>query len=544
MRQLFHEIDESLDEKKRAELTQYLAGMITTMVGQQYTGKGAVELLAELFSASKIDDEAITEPARTILQKHCIAMSAQTQYLCWVKARPGSTVNLQATYTQSDVARYSPEVGGVTRSSLRLRWRNWRSKQYAQYNILPLHYAFDTPAYVDCKSYYFTITSPPETRITLLDWMTGRRFRTMNEELSTPPRGRWRRRVPIPSKLPDGATEELDCANFAYHFYNRRNIELETSERRRRSATAGARLHAFVRSEPIENSQLVAIGALSLTLAVLAERGSLTVGSGGGYGVGGVGQWLLLAPAALTLFVAQHRRHHYARLTRRYRLSIWIYIVLAMLFAGSVAFDAATLPVVSNDFSDALPTVVSGVFAIASAVLIIAAGWSGRHFEISVRRRAERIIRRVYLYGTPSAWDVVKEHKRSPLSWFRRNETPLPDSAIQPHKREDHPSYKSYVATARHSIDRALALTAAGVLIVAGLMIFAFPWGQREMCAATRGRVESEDAEQGKPLRGGGKCVDGEWRASRAASATKSAAHPKSRPGLHSQPATAPSRGP
>jgi uncharacterized membrane protein len=534
-RQLFaehwvEEIDPEFDPDRQAlgELHSYLASMITTMAGSGFTEDGAVAALDRLLASSGIEDEEAMTGAREVLRKHCrSSLFDQTQYLCWVQAGYGEIVHLTATYTQADTARFVPEVDG-SRSEPRILWRNWRTMQYGKYNVLPLHYSFDAPEYRDCKSYYFTVTAPADSRITLLDWVNGRHFHGPAEDR---PLWNWlRRRLPrmmrrsaferdAPDEsespgdgmLPDGAAQELDCAKFAYHFYNRRNIsdrrhrEGETPKERRRSVErrAGARmlrarLHVFVRAERTDDSQLLAIGVLSLILAVLAEFGSLfTASTVPGRG-GSVGQWLLLAPAALTLFTAQQRRHRYAGLTRRYRLWLWLYTALATVFAASVAFESP------RGVADWWPAFISGAFAVASGVLIATTAWSGRLFERGARRRCEKIIQRVDELGTPSAIEAGIQQRRG-VAGGNVNPADLRE------RRNAHPSYMSYIATARHGIDRAFGAIAVLAVSCGVVMIFFVPWGTSEECEANRDGQQRRAIEHGQLPPTLGECNGDRW---------------------------------
>jgi hypothetical protein len=509
----------ALDQPALRNLHSYLVAMMTTVPeNEQYTVRGAQRLLDKLFRASGITNSDRKKAARKILSTHCESIAKQTQYLCWVTAKPGDTLRLSASYTQADSPspRYEreSESEGVTNSRVRLWWRNWRTREYAKYNMFPFRYSFDTPSYSDCQSYYFTITPPPDTRITLLDWGNGSRFRTAVEDTG------WNKKKhdgEEEASPPDGIAEELDCASFGYHFHNRRTTKRRRSDeqpspdrrkrqsdRRRHSSAKATRLHAFLRPDPIDNGKLVAIGFVSLGLAIMAERGTILPGSGNS-----ISQWLLLAPAALVLFVSQQRRHHYARFTRRYRISVWVYITLAMLFAGSVAFGAPAIPSLSAGVNATVPRFISAAFALGSGILIIASMWSGRYFERTTRNRYRRIVRRVHLFGTPSLREVIFQYR-----WrrgYRKN--PTKPVKISPDPRSKHPSDKVYTATARHGIDRALALTGSAVLAVALAMIlhlFHWHWGIGEECAITREHEQQIEAERGKPL-GEGKCEKGHW---------------------------------
>jgi hypothetical protein len=546
-----HDADNAATALK--DLHNYLASMITTMTQDATrTPEGAQKLLKNLFVALGIDDPKRKKRATELLKAGCESMAAQTQYLCWVTARPGATLHLVATYTQADSPRVKPEQDSVTASStpsraqrLRLWWRNGRTKRYVKYNVFPMRYTFDAPAFMHCGSYYFTITPPIETKITLLDWGTGRRFRSSSEKDAD-----WGDQRSIRTHSEE-ATDEVDCSSFAYHFHNRRAVSLErgavpkstdrrvterrgsdrrssdrgfpdrrslerrSSIRRKHDAASGTRIHAFLRMDPIDNAKLIAAGGLSLCLAVLAQSGALLSG-----GPGGSGQWLLLAPAALVLFVGQQRRHHYAHFTRPFRLAVWLYVGLAMLFAGSVVFNVTVTPLSLED-SVAISRIVSGLFAIASSLMVFAFFWSGRHFDRVAQKRCKRVVERVHWFGTPAKFETWRKY---PFEvWIRRQrwdkwQQPLTEQEIRPNLRNSHPSDKIYSAIARHSIDRALV----GGLIVAVLTAVAmvhWGWGAYQACAILKQQAGQVATERGKLL-GVGKCKGDRWQTGPGAAAS------------------------
>ena len=104
-----------------------------------------------------------------------------------------------------------------------------------------------------------------------------------------------------------------------------------------RGSSPGEEGHPAVRSPG--RGKLAAVGLLGVGVAVLGERGTLMRSHSGS-----ISQWLLLAPAALVAYIAQQRRHHYARFTTRYRVFLWLYTLVAMLFAGSITFGAPKVP--------------------------------------------------------------------------------------------------------------------------------------------------------------------------------------------------------
>jgi hypothetical protein len=492
-----------LDQSTLRELHQYLAGMITTMAPSgRYRAVEASRRLRDLMVASEITDVTRLTAASKMLATHCKVLEAQTQYLCWVRGYPGEMVCLQATYTQADspVFHHEDESLAQTSSALRLWWRNRRMREYARFNVFPFRYTFNAPAYMDCQSYYFSITPPGETRVVLLDWGSGGRYRT------TAPSAYWGRpsKSPEPVTPPDGAASEVDSARFSYHFHNRRTQRKAIGpDSRRADRSVFARIHAFLRPDPEDAAKLAAVGALGLGLAILGERGTLFRTYSGGNS-----QWLLLVPAALVIYIGQQRRHHYARFTRRYRFWLWAYTFFAMLFAGSVAFSAPSSPIL-EDSSASVPRSLSAAFAIASAALIVSARWRGRHFERAARKRHVRINHRVRVFGTPELVEVICRFRWRRRYW-RRPTRPI---ELKPDPRPNHPSDRVYSAIARHSIDRVMLATVGLCVLAACAMALHFRgwhWGLGEACAISRQHAQQIAAEEGRPM-GRGDCRSGIW---------------------------------
>jgi hypothetical protein len=502
------------------DLRIYLSGMITTVPSHpDYTPGGASMLFVALLVSLGIDLKRI-DRAAGVFRVRCTQALVGTQYLCWIDAKAGTTIQLYARYTRADTPQtrdesdiVRPEKQGLLAATfhrmrqLRLAWRNTRSRWYAYYNVFPVRYSIATPAYDHCGSYYFTIRPPDETQITLLDWRTGRRFRRKRSMSGRSNKRMARaRRKRSPS---NNLVRVVDCADFAYHFHNRRTPGgSETAkpgaiERRRTNAPTGTEVHAFLRSEPIDNAKLVAVGFLSLCLAAFAGSGALSPSNSTG-----TSQWLLLAPAALVLFVGQQRHHHYAYFTRPFRLLIWAYIVFAMLFAGSTVFDLSRAPLLSESVIDILPSVASGMFAIASLIVIIAFAWSGSYFDWVTRRRYRRVIQRVHLFGTPSLGDTLWRYRWRPKYW-RKPMNPLSAQEISPWLRSNHPSDKIYAAIARHAIDRVIAIT-FGLAATGVVLMLLLGWGKPEECVITKAHAQQLASEKGKAI-GSGRCVNGVW---------------------------------
>lgn len=496
----------------------YLAQMVTTMKPRSsYTPGGARVLFDALMVNLNINLRRAIAASDVFFHK-CSAALVGTQYLCWAEAEPGGTVNLIATYTQADIPITTDE-GDLPRSPLtnplsrglrhlyyraRLWWRNRRTGLYVRYSLFPVRYNFPTPAYEHCGSYYFTITPPPVTQLTFLDWERGSRFQREPRGLF----GRWHRRIAL--TLPsDGVQHELDCSTYAYHFHNRRlpGRSNNCSKNRRRSRRAtGVTLRVFFRTEPADNGNLVALGFLSLGLALLAAMGALYSN-----GNSGVTQWLLLAPAVLTLFVGQQRQHHYAQLMRPFRSLMWLYIVFAMLFAATAVFGFSDTPL-SPGVEHILLRLLSGVFVVASVAMIIAFAWSGEHFHRIVQRRYYRVMRRVRIFGTPSFTTTLRRYRWRRQYW-RTPQAPLADDKILADRRGDHPSYRVFASVARHAIDRVLIGTAFLLAAIVTLML-TMHWGDKETCALEKlqaARIAHETGHTPSP----GRCMNGTWTSRR-----------------------------
>ncbi len=468
---------------------------------QDYPLAGAYSRLRRLMLASGITRPGRLTAASRLLATHCKVIEAQTQYLCWAKGRPGDMIFLNATYTQADspMFRSEHEDTAQTESATRLRWRNARMREYARYNIFPFHYAFNAPAYADCQSYYFSLTPPDETRIVLLDWGSGRRYRT-----TAPAHVRERSAIADVAVPPDGMASEVDSASFTYHFHNRRAVRRPVpSDQRKRSYATYARVHAFVRPDPFDSGKLAAVGLLGLVLAILAERGTLFNASNGG-----TSQWLLLAPAALVLYIGQQRRHHYARFTRRYRLWLWSYTIVATFFAASIAFGTQTFSLIPGGDAET-SRLISALFALISVVLIVSAVWGGNRFDRVTRRRHSKVLDRVHIFGTPSLVEEFKEFRRRRRYWRR----PTAALLLEPDPRPRHPSDRAYTAIARHSIDRLLGgLSALCVIAILAMTfhVFHWHWGSGEACAISRQEAQQAATEEGVPP-GRGHCEGGTW---------------------------------
>jgi hypothetical protein len=547
------------------DLRIYLARVITAIVpNENYTADGAGELLGALLEAVGAEQARRTVEIASF-RLRCDEALVTTRYLCWVDGTPGGIVQLRATYTQPESPQQTHEPdnlrsdrkadGRVLALVRRTRavWRDSRNRMYTRARMMPVRYVFPTPGFVTMRSYYFLLTPPPETEIVLLDWDADHRY------------------APGQSGSRLTATTEVETAGWAYHFHNhrvaprrrrreRRRFEHGTpidrrvglsdrrqddrrrslvaskegmdrrvhgrrvmppdrrqsqrrrerrhGDRRRLDARAGALVHAFVRGEQAENGKLIAIGLLSLGLAVLAAQGVLqTVASET------ANQILLLAPAALVLTVDHQARHHFAAITPVFRGILWAYIVLALIFATSIVVSMHAVPFVPTETTVLLPRIASGTFALASGLLALAFWWAGPHFAIANTRRYKRLIKRLRIFHTRSRVKAFIRYQRKPSYWRRRATLSDDELVGEP----DHlNSHEAYAKLARHSADRVLIVIIAASAVAIYLMISQH-WGQGEACAIRRVHAEQIATAERRPIVPGtclgGHYVPGVWHA-------------------------------
>jgi hypothetical protein len=557
---------------------EYLARLVTNIVpNSSYTAEGAGERLGHLLTALRVDSSR-RKVATASFQNRCKEALDTTDYLCWVHAFPGSTVQLHATYTQpeSPQSPHDHEPSTTSRGSARrivdmarqprTTCRDLRHSAYRRAKMMPLRYVFPTPAFVACRSYYFLLTPAAGTEILLLDWDEGHRYSP--DQVSTPLT----------------STTQIDTASWAYHFHNQRAAQrrqqpdrreserrVSTADRRRssrrcadgdppsgvdrrrrerriatpfrqlsdrresrrrgedrrqRTAGASAYIHAFIRSKQVENGKLVAIGSLGVGLAVLAERGVLQTATNET-----ASQILLLAPAALVLMVDQHNRHHFASLTGFYRTILWLYTIVAVVFAASVVFTVHSLPLISANTTIAVPRVASGLFAVASGLLAFAFSWTGPYFASSNKWRYKWAVKRQHCYGTTSRTKVWLCYRWRPRHW--RGSQLLSDNELRG-SRDTRKSHEIYAKLARHSADRLAAIAVIAGVAIGGFMLHG-NWGRGEACAIARAQDEQAAAYEQRPFIEG-KCSNGTYLPGREDGAHVSDS-PKRLPPAHAQAA-------
>jgi hypothetical protein len=467
-----------------SQLAAHLESMITAIPGtRRCTARGAQKRIRYLLAVPEINatPERINNAA-LMVEQECEKIAAQTQYLCWVYATPGSVVRLTATYTQSEQPHIRDEPEStVTPRGPRLSFRNWRMLIYARLNVFPLHVINQTPAPSQCGSYYFMVTPPEDTRALLVDWGTGYRFGR--------PRPRPEALDEAGNRPGEGQPPEIDSGRPAFHSH-----AASVSQSDMEAYFQGARVHTFLRSIPYDNAKIITIGLLGICLAWAAQRGALVSQPTGAL------QWLWLGPAALVLFIAQQQRHHYASLTTPFRMLVWCYVLLSMLFAASSIFDSAALGASPTEVGVGV-RILSGAFAVASGVVVFVFYWSSSRFDIATERSYKRVLRRIRWYGTPSLWFARKGQLRAP-------KRPVISAAQLKVARRQHPSDRVYSSIARHSIDRAIAGGTLGIICAAMLMVLS-GWGERQSCAVERPYAVTRAKHEHQKL---GACVDGHWR--------------------------------
>jgi hypothetical protein len=267
--------------------------------------------LVELLLLLDVDRDLAGERAALFMEDMTNVAKA-TQYLCWVRARPGSPVRLTATYTMPDPRPLPPDPGIQTGRFARLRAnaRTWSSELYAQLGLGPIPYELVTPANDHTASYYFTLEPPPETTIPYLDWGLEN---TIEQ---------------------DG--KEWVCAHDSVHLHNGTTLLAPDEEPEPRRKIPESKIYAFMQLDPADHKQVLFAAALNLIFVWLAEAGRLSIQIDSA-----ATPWLAFVPAALVAYVAQQRRHYFAGSTRWIRAVIWGYLALNIIFLVSITFDVA-----------------------------------------------------------------------------------------------------------------------------------------------------------------------------------------------------------
>jgi hypothetical protein len=299
----------------------------------------------------------------TMFMKEMTGVGTMTQYLCWVRGRPGTPVRLTATYTMPDPmllpkpsAPAGSHAGRLTR--LRLRCRTARSTLYARLGVAPMPSTFPTPANDHAASYYFSLEPPPESSIPYLDWGLDNMIEA------------------------DG--REWVCAHSSVHVHNGGGLRAPGAPPKRRTTIPDSQIHAFFRLDPADHKQVMFAAVLNVVFVWLAEAGRLSSEIDGANA-----PWLALAPAVLLAYTAQQRRHYFARATRWIRIVLWLYLLMNIAFLVSISFDIAS----SGSFADRhgfSDDAVSIVMASASIIVFWIFAFLGWPYEQVVRRRFRR----------------------------------------------------------------------------------------------------------------------------------------------------------
>jgi len=317
---------------------------------------------AELLGLLGEDDDPARQRAELFMEK-ITGVLGVTQYLCWVRGRPGMAVRLTATYTMPD-PMLLPGPGATDGSEqnwfkrLRMRNRKWRSRVYARLGVVPMRSTFRTPANDHAASYYFSLEPPPESTITYLDW-------GLNNTL-------------------EGDGQEWVCAHDSVHVHNGGGLRAPGAPPRQRTTIPDSRIYAFFRLDPADHKQVMFSALLNVVFVWLAEAGRLHSEI-----EGAMGPWLALAPAVLLAYTAQQRQHYFARDTRWARVVLWGYLVLNIGFLVSISFDIVTsgsLAARGGLGDDA----VSIVMASASIVVFWLFAFLGWPYETVVNWRFKR----------------------------------------------------------------------------------------------------------------------------------------------------------
>lgn len=293
------------------------------------------------------------------LGEECRELAHYTHYLCWVPARWGERVTLSATYTMADPVR----IFGGARKALPVavqdeepepeednKWQRLRMWGYRRLGLCPVHYEFRAPAHNHAGSYYFTVEPPSDAHVSVLDWGEDRCFAET--------RG------------------EVDSAFPTCHIHS----DGDTGPRRRgqpRERIPRSKISAFLKADPVDNAAILAVAALNIGLAYLAQKATFLPRTEGQQ------QWILLAPVILVALIAQHRARYYSEVTRPLRMGLWIYLALNALFGVSVAFDVFDSGNTTYVFGIPLDDAASAGMATISLALALLLMASGQAFERS-----------------------------------------------------------------------------------------------------------------------------------------------------------------
>jgi hypothetical protein len=239
-----------------------------------------------------------------------------TQYLCWVKARPGEVVGLRTDYSLADPKQHDTQsvLDEVRNGLARLidvrqepepqqRLAAW----YREFGLGPIDYSFKAPKRPTApNSYYFILHPPPSTEVTYLDWEED--WWIMAEERAT----------------------EVKCAYPAAHIHQ----SIASSTPSTKAENTYINIRAYLRCAPYRHKQILGAVALNLAVVFLLSNGSLPTDLGEPL------QGLIIAaPSVVIGYLVQQQRHYYSDVIRRQRGVLWIYLAVSITFLLSVAFS-------------------------------------------------------------------------------------------------------------------------------------------------------------------------------------------------------------
>lgn len=266
-----------------------------------------------------------------------------THYLCWVHAKPGEILSLQATHTVADDRQHDSPRDMTKRETTKqfARWEQLLMGGYRAFGLAPLNSSIPIPSNGLTRSYYFTLEPPPETDVTFLDWSTGNRFE-------------------------DDKTE-MDSAFESVHFhYIDDDSESDPPDHKRVIKT-------YLRCDTHGHKQIAVGAALNIAFVYLAIRGHFTEAIGSS-----AQTWLLATPTILTAYIAERQRHYYAYATRRQRAILWIYLGFSVSFLVAVSFHLADGPVSRWDWFGTASAWGLVIFSAAISIFYLLLGYSFR----------------------------------------------------------------------------------------------------------------------------------------------------------------------
>lgn len=316
------------------------------------------------------------------LADHIVKNRDATQYLCWVPARAGEVVNLQARYTARD-PEFEVKRDGVeaTLAALADAMRRGKTDErqtlmksgYRAFGLAPINYEFRMPSPRGSGSYYFSLRPPMKSYVTYLDWETGN------------------------SHVESG----LNCAYPSAHVHN------SVADASWDAEDSTVAMRAYLRCIPHHHKQIVGTALLNIALVWLltTEDFAINVSSP----LAGI---LVASPSVVIAYLVRQQRHYYAHATRRQRAILWTYLGISIGFLVTIAFS------ISDDaLQSSVPVEVAAwMLALSSAAIV---GWylplgygfdrvtrylAGRKWDMVVRRtnqrsaleRIDRVRRRVW----------------------------------------------------------------------------------------------------------------------------------------------------